>query len=118
MNATGQWKYKEDFEYGKSEGEVKLVQIENKLYGEFTFTEKVENGNDDDYKINVFEKVKGEIIEGKVLLESIEVVAKEQDVEIEYIPNNFELHLISENKLVGSTYDADNVCGVFTLERL
>jgi hypothetical protein len=118
MNVTGLWKYKEDFEYGNSIGEVKLIQIEEQLYGEFTFTEKVENGNDDDYEINVFEKVKGIISEGKVLLESIEVSAKQDGKVVDYIPNNFELHLISDNKLVGSTYDADDICGVFTLERV
>jgi len=115
MNVTGLWKYKEDFEFGKSEGEVRLVQIEDTLYGEFNFTEKVE----DDYKIDVFEKVKGKIVEGKAILESVEVTAKEGDrVLDDYIPNNFELHLISNDKLVGSSYDAENVCGVFTLERL
>ena len=115
MNVTGLWKYKEDFEFGKSEGEVRLVQMEDTLYGEFNFTEKVE----DDYEIVVFEKVKGKIIEGIAVLESIEVLAKENDRVVEdYIPNNFEVHLISEDKLVGSSFDADNVCGVFTLERL
>ncbi|MCK5781742.1 MAG: hypothetical protein KAH10_04095 [Flavobacteriales bacterium] len=114
MNVTGKWRYKEDFEFGYSEGEVRLVQIENSLYGEFDFIEKVE----DDYEIVVFEKVKGKISEGKVLLESTEVVAKESGREVDYIPNTFELHLVSNDKLVGSTYDADNVCGVFTLERI
>ena len=115
MNVTGLWKYKEDFEFGNSVGEVRLVQMEDTLNGEFNFTEKVE----DDYEIVVFEKVKGKIIGGKAILESIEVLAKENDrVVDDYIPNNFELHLISDDKLVGSSYDAENVCGVFTLERL
>ena len=115
MNVTGLWKYIEDFEFGNSVGEVRLVQMEDTLYGEFNFTEKVE----DDYEIIVFEKVKGKIIEGKAILESVEVIAKENDrVVDDYIPNNFELHLISKDKLVGSSYDTENVCGVFTLERL
>lgn len=115
MNVTGMWKYTEDFEFGKSIGEVRLVQIEDSLYGEFNFTERVE----DDYEIEVFEKVKGKIIEGKAILESTEVIAKENnEIVKDYIPNNFELHLISDNKLVGSSYDAENVCGVFTLEKI
>jgi hypothetical protein len=115
MNVTGLWKYTEDFEFGNSVGEVRFVQMDDSLYGEFNFTEKV----DDDYEIVVFEKVKGKIVEGKAVLESIEVLAKENDKVVDdYIPNNFELHLISEDKLVGSSYDAENVCGVFTLERL
>ena len=70
-------------------------------------------------KSDLFEKVKGKIVEGKAILESVEVTAKEGDRLLDdYIPNNFELHLISNDKLVGSSYDAENVCGVFTLERL
>ena len=115
MNVTGLWKYKEDFEFGNSVGEVRLVQMGDSLHGEFNFTEKVE----DDYEIVVFEKVKGKIVDGKAVLESIEVIAKEGGrVVDDYIPNNFELHLISDDKLVGSSYDAENVCGVFTLERM
>ncbi|MEN8138016.1 MAG: hypothetical protein ABFR62_06255 [Bacteroidota bacterium] len=114
MNITGHWKYSEDFEFGESIGNVKLIQVEDSVYGEFSFTEKVEN----DYEIEVFEKVKGDITEGKVLLKSIEVKAKEKGRVVDYIPNNFELHLVSENKLVGSTFDSEEVCGVFTLERL
>ncbi len=115
MNVTGMWKYKEDFEFGNSVGEVRLVQMDDTIFGEFNFTEIVE----DDYEIVVFERLKGKIFEGKATLESIEVLAKENGKIVDdYIPNNFELHLVSENKLVGSSYDAENVCGVFTLERI
>lgn len=114
MNVTGVWKYKEDFALGLSQGEVKLVQTDNTVYGEFTFVEKVE-GN---YEIEVFEKVKGEIVEGKALLKSIEVKALQDGKEVSYLGNNFEVHLVSDSKLVGSSYDEEEVCGVFTLERI
>jgi len=113
MNISGTWTYKEDFEYGNSEGEVNLMQIGNEVSGIFTFTEEVEN----DYKIDVKEKVKGTISEGKVLLESIEVKAIQDGREIDYLPNTFEVHLISENKMVGATHDSEDVCGVFVLEK-
>ena len=118
MNLTGLWKYKEDFEYGKSEGEVRLVQMKDSLHGDFIFTEKVENGDKDDYEIEVVEKVKGKIVEGTVLLESMEVEAKQGSETIDYIANNFDVHIVSETKLVGSSFDKDNVCGVFTLEKI
>jgi hypothetical protein len=113
MNISGIWTYKEDFGFGKSDGEVDLTQAGNEVSGTFTFTENAEN----DYKIDVTEKVKGTISDGKVLLESIEVTALQDNNKIDYLPNNFEVHLISENKLVGSTYDSEDVCGVFVLER-
>ncbi len=113
MNITGNWTYKEDFEYGKSEGEVEIIQIGDEVTGVFTFTEEVENN----YKIDVVESVKGTILDGKVLLESFEVTATQNHKPIDYLPNNFELHLISDNKLVGSTYDSEDVCGVFVMER-
>jgi hypothetical protein len=114
MNISGIWIYNEDFGFGKSEGEVKITQAENEVTGTFTFTEKVENA----YKIDVVEKAKGIIYDGKVLLESIEVTALQNNKVIEYLPNSFEAHLVSENKLVGSTFDSEDVCGVFVLERI
>ncbi|MEN8116072.1 MAG: hypothetical protein ABFS16_03795 [Bacteroidota bacterium] len=114
MNISGTWKYNEDFGHGKSAGEVKLTQNGTEVTGIFTFTEKVEN----DYEINVVEKVRGTISEGKVLLESIEVTATQNGCSIDYLPNNFEVHLVSDNKLVGSTNDSEDVCGVFVLERM
>ena len=114
MNISGTWSYKEDFEYGKSEGQVVLEQIENKVSGTFTFTEEVKN----DYKIDVVEKVEGTIADAKLLLKSTEVSATQQGKRIEYLPNTFEVHLISDNKLVGSTFDSEEVCGVFILEKI
>lgn len=113
MNITGNWSYKEDFEYGNSIGKVELMQTGNKVSGVFTFTEEVENN----YRIQVTEKVKGTLIDGKLLLESVEVKALQNGHEISYLPNTFETHRITENKIVGSTYDSENVCGVFVLER-
>lgn len=114
MNIKGKYTYKEDFALGKSEGTAELFQEEQEVSGIFIFTEEVEN----DYEIDVVEKVKGTISDGKVLLKSIEVTAKQNGKVIDYLPNNFELHLVSENKLVGSTFDSEDVCGVFVLKRI
>ncbi|PLX20251.1 MAG: hypothetical protein C0599_09415 [Salinivirgaceae bacterium] len=114
MNITGTWSYTEDFEFGKSIGKVELTQTGNDVIGTFSFTEEVEG----DYKIEVVEKVKGTISDGKVLLKSFEVKATQDNKEITYLPNSFEVFLVSENKLVGSTYDSEDVCGVFVMERL
>lgn len=113
MDISGIWSYKEDFAFGKSIGEVELKQTGNVVSGVFSFTEEVE----DEYKIDVTEKVKGTISEGKVLLESVEVNATQNKETINYLPNSFDVHLVSENKLVGSTYDSEDVCGVFVMER-
>ena len=113
MDISGKWIYMEDFEYGKSEGEVDFIQAGKQVIGIFTFTERVEN----EYKIDVTEKVKATISDGKVLLQSIEVSALQDGRLIDYLPNTFDGHLVSENKLVGSTYDNEDVCGVFILER-
>ncbi|WP_347841486.1 hypothetical protein [uncultured Draconibacterium sp.] len=113
MDISGHWKYKEDFAYGKSKGEVELIQNGEEVSGLFVFTEEVENN----YKITVTEKVKGTFDEGKLLLESMEVKAIQNGREISYLPNTFEVHRISENQIVGSTFDSEDVCGVFVLER-
>ncbi|MDA3865479.1 MAG: hypothetical protein PF489_01885 [Salinivirgaceae bacterium] len=113
MNISGKWTYKEDFEFGKSIGEVELMQTGDVVSGEFSFTEAVEN----EYKIDVTEKVKGVVSDGVVLLESIAVKAIQDHKEINYLPNSFNVHLVAENKLVGSTFDSEGVCGVFVMER-
>jgi len=114
MNIGGVWTYKEDFALGKSEGKVEIVQTNNSVTAFFIFIEEVEN----DYKILVKEKTCGTIEKGKILLESVEVSAVQDGKEIEYLPNNFEVHIVSETKLVGSTYDSENVCGVFVMEKI
>ena len=114
MDITGVWTYQEDFGFGKSSGKVELQQEGNKVSGVFSFTEMVEN----DYTIDVIEKVEGIIANQKILLESIEVKALQNNQSINYLPNNFDIYLVSENKLVGSTFDSEDVCGVFVMERL
>ncbi|WP_321372674.1 hypothetical protein [uncultured Draconibacterium sp.] len=113
MNISGRWTYNEDFEYGNSEGEVELTQSGNEVSGVFSFTEAVENN----YSIRVTEKVKGILSDGKLLLESVEVKALQNGREISYLPNTFETHRITENQIIGSTFDSEDVCGVFVLRR-
>ncbi len=114
MNITGKWSYNEDFEFGKSIGEVELKQSGNKLRGTFTFSEEVEN----EYKIEVVEKVHGVIYNEKVLLESVEVKATQNNKEINYLPNFFVVFWVSGNTLVVLTYDRVDVCGVCVIERI
>ena len=118
MNISGNWNYKEDFEYGVSIGNVKLFQKESKVSGEFSFIEKVNNNDTDDYELDILEKVEGYLVKDKLLLESISVVAKSKGIVVEYLPNNFELHIVSDTKIVGSTYDSDTVCGVFVMDKI
>ncbi|MGQ7869798.1 hypothetical protein [Sunxiuqinia sp. sy24] len=113
MDISGSWTYHEDFEYGQSTGQVEFTQTGNEVSGVFSFTEEVENN----YRIEVTEKVKGTIANGKLLLESVELTALQNGCEISYLPNTFEIQRMTENQMVGSTYDCEDVCGVFVLER-
>ncbi len=114
-NLSGKWSYSEDFGMGNSSGEVILFHDGNTLTAEFVFTEKVDNG----YEIRVEETAIGEIIDGKAILESSEVNAWNKEGElVKYLPNNFEINIMSETKIVGSTYDQDLVCGVFIMNKI
>ena len=53
MNIAGTWTYKEEFEYGFSEGKAEFSQKGNEVTGMFNFFEKVAT----DYEIQVFENV-------------------------------------------------------------
>lgn len=114
MNISGNWRYTEDFAFGNSQGKAELQQEGETITGTFSFTEEVKK----EYRIDVVEKVRGVVSNNKVLLESTEVRAIQDGTEIDYLPNTFEMHLVSENKLVGSTFDSEEVCGVFILERI
>ncbi|MCK5824652.1 MAG: hypothetical protein KAG96_04525 [Ichthyobacteriaceae bacterium] len=114
MNITGKYTYNEDFEYGESVGAVTLYQNNETVWGQFTFTEKVE----DDYEIEVWERVKGVVVDNKVVLKSFAVIAHQNGKEIEYLPNTFEANIVANNKLVGHTSDTEDVCGVFVLAKI
>lgn len=114
MNIEGTWTYHEDFEYGTSTGMVKLTQKGNEVEALFSFTEQVE----DDYCIKVEEQARGGVKGNKLVLKSLRCEAYQGDRPIEYLPNNYEIYLTSATRLVGSTYDEANVCGVFVLEKM
>ncbi|WP_430973960.1 hypothetical protein [Sunxiuqinia rutila] len=114
MNISGNWTYREDFEYGQSTGQVEFTQTGNEVSGLFSFTEEVENN----YRIEVKETVKGTMTDGSLLLESVAVTALQNGVPISYLPNTFEIQHMSENQMVGSTFDSEAVCGVFVLDRI
>ncbi len=112
---NGKWNYSEDFGMGNSIGEVTLFHNDNTLKAEFVFTEKVDNG----YEIRVEETCIGEIADGKAVLESSEVKAWNKEGElVKYLPNNFEMNIMSGTKIVGSSYDQDLVCGVFIMNKI
>ena len=113
MDISGKWTYKEDFEFGTSEGKAEFVQKGDLVTGTFSFTEEVKN----EYRIEVKENVEGHISDGKVILESTGVIAIQNGKEISYLPNTFDVHLVSDSRLVGSTFDNAEVCGVFVLEK-
>jgi hypothetical protein len=114
MNLSGLWSYNEDFAFGKSTGKVIIRHNYNEVEAEFIFTEKVENH----YNIEVVEKTRGQISERKIILESCEVKAIQNGHPIGYLPNTFEIQRITANKMVGSTFDTENVCGVFVMEKI
>lgn len=113
MDITGKWTYNENFDFGESVGLAELVQNGEVVSGVLYYIETVEG----DYEIEVEEHVKGSITEKRLVLNSISVCAKEKGVEVEYNPNVFDIHLSSETKIVGSTYDKEGVCGVLVMEK-
>lgn len=113
MDLTGKWSFKEDFSFGKDEGEAVLVQAGTRVYGILDFTERIE----DETPFKVKCHLEGTYEEDTVKLDVVdfEIMSSEQ---IEYFPESREGVINANGQIVGSSEDEQGVCGVFVMEKV
>ncbi|MDR2130797.1 MAG: hypothetical protein LBP56_06500 [Odoribacteraceae bacterium] len=110
---TGKWRYKEEYDYGETVGELSLQQEGNRLSGKIIFTDRTIDG--DSYMIR-------EILSGTLDGRKIKLEARELDVIHSEYPLQYELDKwfgiwVDERTIIGLSMDAQGVEGFFTFEK-
>lgn len=113
IDINGRWKYSEDFGFGTDEGFAQLKENNGQIHGFLEYTENI----DDDEPFTIRQHVTGEIEDDKLYLNGISYEILNGDEDITYNLDTWEGLITSEGKIVGSTFDNEEVFGVFVLER-
>ncbi|MGQ1784157.1 MULTISPECIES: hypothetical protein [unclassified Saccharicrinis] len=113
MNLSGKWSFKEEFDFGKDEGEVVLTQAGNRVYGILGFTEFIE----DEIPFKVKCHLDGRLEGNKIKFEVVGVELSSTET-LEYFPEKREGIINANGQIVGSSEDEQGVCGVFVMERV
>lgn len=114
MELTGKWKYREEYDYGTTEGELTLAQKGEELSGRIVFTDRIEN--EEEYMIQEF--VRGWIHDRKVKLEAYEYDIVHAEHEVIYELDAWLGILLDEGTIKGISGDSQGVEGYFTFEKM
>ncbi|MBI9034695.1 MAG: hypothetical protein JEZ03_09525 [Bacteroidales bacterium] len=110
----GVWDYEEEFDYGKSSGKIFFTQTGNALKGKAVLTETDSDGQ----TIVIEEIIEGEVRGSKVIFYGISFQSNDLKSDQTYNLDNWEGLYTQEKKIVGHTYDQDQICGVFVMTLL
>ncbi len=114
MDISGKWFFKEEFETGVCNGEAKLFQEDNKLWGEIEMTENIKGQS----PLHLIQKLAGIVLDKKIVLKGTSYkILNGGDFRTEYSLDNWEGNINSEGKIIGSSIDQEGTCGIFVMER-
>lgn len=111
QNISGKWKFSEEFERGMDIGFAYLIQNDDTISGYLEYRESV----DDDDVFVVRQEVSGTINGCKITIKGIKAFSPEGTVIKDYNLDTLEGTLTHEGKIVGHSYDSEDICGVFVL---
>lgn len=114
IDLTGKWKYRENYGYGITEGELFLKQEGSELSGRIIFTDKPKE--EEPYMLQEF--LKGRIEEHKVKLDAVEVDIIHSEHEIYYELDSWFGVLVDDVTIMGVSVDAQGVEGNFSFEKV
>lgn len=112
-NISGKWLFSEEFECGLDKGIAQFIQNENIITGYFEYEEKIE----DDEPFFVHQEISGTINGNKISLKGLKALSPDGNVISDYNLDTLEGTLTHEGKIVGHSFDSEDICGVFVLER-
>ena len=113
QDISGKWTFTEEFECGVDYGFAYFTQNESKIDGYLEYTEKIE----DEEPFDVRQDVSGELDGHHLKLQGIKAIAKDGSELKDYNLDTLEGTLTHEGKIVGHSFDSEDICGVFVLER-
>jgi len=110
---SGKWKFSEEFECGLDNGIAFFIQKGDIITGYLEYKEKI----DDDEPFFVRQEISGKIHGNHINLKGERVLAADGAVLKDYNLDILEGTLTHEGKIVGHSFDSEDVCGVFVLVR-
>jgi len=113
IDLTGRWLFFEDFGVGNDNGWLNWTETCGVLDGELEFTERIE----DDTPFSIKLKVKGTRKGNKVKFKATTILWLKTDEPMTYNLDKWEGIVNPQGVIVGSSIDAEGVCGVFTLRK-
>lgn len=113
INLTGRWLFFEDFGVGNDNGWLSWTDTSGVLEGELEFTERIE----DDAPFSIRLKIKGTRKGSKVKFKATAILWLKTDEPMTYNLDKWEGIVNTQGVIVGSSIDAEGVCGVFTLRK-
>lgn len=110
---SGKWIFEEDFYFGKDFGELEWQQTGNSLSGQIEFTEEIQG----DIPFRVRLNIVGEVNGIQVYFRATDYKILDENENIDYSLDSWEGILNRHGQIVGSSFDEDGICGVFTLTK-
>lgn len=110
---SGKWKFSEEFECGLDNGIAFIIQNGEAISGYLEYEEKI----DDEEPFFVRQEISGIINGNNVTLKGVKVLSLDGSVLNDYNLDTLEGTLTHEGKIVGHSFDSEDVCGVFVMVR-
>ncbi|MHC1703227.1 MAG: hypothetical protein AB9846_04905 [Tenuifilaceae bacterium] len=113
QDISGKWKFSEEFECGMDNGFAHFTQNGSVITGYLEYVEKIE----DQEPFDVIQEVTGEIIGHHLKLQGTTATSKDGSKINDYNLDTLEGTLTHQGKIVGHSFDSEDICGVFVLTR-
>jgi hypothetical protein len=110
---SGKWMFAEEFECGKDEGIAFFTQNGNNITGYLEYEETIE----DEKPFSVRQEIAGTINGNHIYLKGIQALSANGSPLHDYNLDTLEGTLTHEGKIVGHSYDCEDICGVFILAK-
>jgi hypothetical protein len=111
QNISGKWKFSEEFERGMDIGFAYFIQKDDTISGYFEYKESV----DDDDVFIIRQEILGKINGNKISIKGIKALNPDGSIINDYNFDTLEGTLTHEGKIVGHSFDSEDVCGIFVL---
>ena len=110
---SGKWMYREEYERGKSTGEMTLKQVGARLSGKIIFMDRADNGE----SFMMQEELSGTLDGRKIRLKAISADVVYAERAIEYKLDEWFGLLVDEHTIIGLSRDEQEIEGYFTFSR-
>jgi len=112
-NISGHWLFSEEFECGVDKGIAQFLQTGNSIEGYLEYEETIE----DEKPFQVKQIISGNIKGNHIHLKGIKALSPNDEQLNDYNLDIMEGTLTREGKIVGHSFDSEDICGVFVLAR-